>query len=91
MLKYTTEQLLDVRENFKYLATDALGILNFIAKEKEIAHNDIPKKTGQSKYVIDKCIASFLVSGLIKRRDEGSKKMYSLTEEGQRLLSLKGE
>lgn len=88
MLKYTTEQLVDVRDNFRYLATDAIGVLKFIAEQKEIAHNDIPKKAELSKHVIDKCIASFLVAGLIQRREEGARKLYSITQEGQRLLEL---
>lgn len=90
-MDYTKDQLMKIRENFGLISINAITVLNTIKEENGINHTDIHHKADLSKFVTDKIIAAFLGAGLVKRVDDGTKRFYTITEDGKKLLELDEE
>ena len=88
MAVYSDEQIRFIKDNLKYISLNAINVLKAINEEAGINHTDIYDKAGLSKFVTDKCISAYLVSGMIERKEDGTKRFYELTEDGKKLLSL---
>lgn len=87
-MSYTEEQLRGIKENLTLISRSAMNILETIINEPNINHSEIYIKAGLSKFVTDKCISAFLVAGIVERVDDGVKRSYKVTDDGQKLLKL---
>ena len=87
-LKYTEDQLREINRNLALISVNAIKVLKAIVTSPGISHSDIPGESGVSKFVTDKCIAGYLVSGMITRVDDGVKRFYNITEDGQNLIKI---
>lgn len=85
---YSEKQLEEIEKNLSLISLKAIKILEAIEEEPGINHNDIPEKSGMSKFVSDKCISAYIATGLIRRADDGARKFYTVTEDGVNLLKL---
>lgn len=85
---YSEEQLQQIEKNLSLISLKAIKILEVIEEDPGINHNDISQKSGISKFVADKCVAAYIVTGLIKRAYDGAKKFYTVTEDGTNLLTI---
>ncbi|HBF76726.1 hypothetical protein [Clostridium tyrobutyricum] len=85
---YTKEQLINIRNNLSLISINALDVLKIIQDEPKITNKDLIYKSNLGKSVVDKCIAAYLASGLVNRIDDGIKRMYVLTKDGENILSL---
>lgn len=89
MAIYTNEQIIKIRENLRNVNVDVEKILKVIEQKDDIDYKNIPEKTEISKFIIDKCLAALIGSGLIKMTIRGVRRSYKITEDGKNLLNLK--
>lgn len=85
---YTKEQLKKIKSNLSLININAIKALNVIKEEPNINHSDVGPKAELGKFVADKCIAAFIGIGLIERIDDGVKRYYRLTKDGEELLKV---
>jgi predicted transcriptional regulator len=87
-LKYTEDQLKEINRNLGLISINAIKVLEAVVNSPGISHSDIPDKSGVSKFVADKCIAGYLISGMITRVDDGVKRFYNITDDGENLIKI---
>lgn len=85
---YTKEQIIRIRENIKNVNVDVEKVLSIIGEEDDIDYKSIPTKSEVSKFVVDKCLAAMIGSGLIEVTIRGVNRTYKITDDGKNLLKL---
>lgn len=85
---YSEKQLRFLAKNFDKTHNKMEEIFRVIGKHEGLVLHRINKEVGVSDFVRDKCITALQLAGLIEKKEVGTAKQYSLTEEGMRLKEL---
>jgi len=84
-MNYTPEQLDNLIKNMTFININAIDVLKAL-KDQSISQSEMYEKAKVSKFVGDKCIAAFLLAGLIEMQLTGLNRIYRITEDGIKLL-----
>lgn len=87
-MNYTDRQLNEINDNLKHVNIKAKDVLRAIKNNEDIKNKDISALTNISGFVVDKCIAALISTGLVKTLADGATKYYKITEDGKKFLQV---
>lgn len=85
-MNYSEEQIKKIIKNILAINNKAFTALEIIAAE-ELSHGEVSKKSDLGKFVADKCITTFLATGLIEMSLNGACRTYRITKDGLNVLN----